>query len=209
MLHISGFRFSPLADFLAQIATCPLGTQAAGGDIDAAYQQCPLHFASKPFMVWQDLQGGFWINHAVMFGVTSGAGICGAALEPVCMILEAAGMGPIGCWVDDFILFTEPVTGSFSPHQSHHPHIAHFLCSQMTISHISPLEEGHAVIPVEVVQITLHPPPGQFVQSWTYSYSLDDVHALTAELGVPWSASKWLPFAFMTVYVGFLWDLWN
>ena len=110
MLHPIVFIFSVfICGLTFQVAKCPQGTRAAGGDVEAAYCCCPLAPESKAFMAWMDLQGRFWLNHCLMFGVTSGAGICGRALNPVLAILEAQGIAPIFKWVDDFDFMAEPI----------------------------------------------------------------------------------------------------
>jgi hypothetical protein len=74
----------------------------------------------------------------------------------------------------------------------------------------SPSEVTQSAIPREIPLCTMKPVlHGHLAHSWTYSYDVEDICLLMADLVVPWASAKWLPFAFTTVYVGFLWDLWN
>jgi len=194
------------------VATCPLGTRAAGGDVEAAYRCCPLSAHSKAFMVWLDLEGRLWVNHCLMFGVTSGAGICGQALEPVRAILEAQGMGPIFKWVDDFDFLAEPLSpDALRMRDPSLPlHTYQFLIPIAVLSPMATLEVAAGALPVRVTRLVDFAVPAGFrMVSWSYPYDLGDVRRSTAPLCLPWAESKWIEFAFRTVYMGFLWDYWN
>jgi hypothetical protein len=101
-------------------------------------------------MVWMDLQGKFCINHCVMFGVTSGARICGQSLDLVLAILEAQGIGPIFKWVDDFDFMVEPVLWAALPgcDPSLPLHTYHFLVPSVTVSPSSSLLLGASALSI-------------------------------------------------------------
>ena len=42
-----------------------------------------------------------------------------------------------------------------------------------------------------------------------FAYSMDDVDAISARLGVPWEHSKDIPFQSVVLFIGFDWDLHN
>jgi hypothetical protein len=163
-------------------------------------------------MVWMDLQGKFWINHCVMFSVTSSARICGQSLDPVLAILEAQGIGPIFKWVDDCDFMVEPVSPAALPGRdpSLPLHTYHFLVPSVTVSPSSSLLLGASALPIQIPSVKdVIPPLGTQLVTWSYPYALDDVCKATEPLQVPWAHSKWIQFDFCTVYLGFLWDYWN
>lgn len=42
---------------------------------------------------------------------------------------------------------------------------------------------------------------------WIYAYDIEDIFRITAALGVPWKLGKCFRYAFLVVYLGFLWNL--
>lgn len=42
---------------------------------------------------------------------------------------------------------------------------------------------------------------------WTYPYDIEDIFRITEALGVPWKLGKCFRYAFLVVYLGFLWNL--
>ncbi len=44
-------------------------------------------------------------------------------------------------------------------------------------------------------------------KEYKYSYAEDIIWNTAEKLGWPWAPSKFLPFAFAFIYIGFLWDL--
>lgn len=91
----------------ALIITLPEGCRAATFDISAAYRITPI----RP---WQQnvlcvfWKGKVYVDRAVMFGLTSSAGVFGSVADMLVAIYERAGFGPIRKWVDDFFVILLP-----------------------------------------------------------------------------------------------------
>lgn len=130
------------------ILQLPTGTLAAAFDISAAYRITPIRpeHQNAVCLFWR---GKVYVDRAVMFGLSSSAGVFGAVADMLVAVYRASGFGPIRKWVDDFLAFRLPN------------------------------------------------------QTWTE----EDFIALTARLGVPWSAKKTKPLSSVQRYIGFIWDL--
>lgn len=91
----------------ALILTLPIGCRAATFDISAAYRITPI----RP---WQQnalcvhWRGRIYVDRALMFGLTSSAGVFGSVADMLVAIYECAGFGPIRKWVDDFFVILLP-----------------------------------------------------------------------------------------------------
>ena len=53
------------------------------------------------------------------------------------------------------------------------------------------------------------PVGGHDAATWRYAFGIADIFAATEPLGVPWKLGKCFDFAFLLIYLGFLWDLAN
>lgn len=100
---------------LSQVASAPLGTQAASLDIDSAFRNIPILPAHKAFIVVQCEEGVFYIDHVCPFGITSGPGVQGVAMDAVVDILAAKKVEPSKKWVDDLFNLRFPTGGGPSP----------------------------------------------------------------------------------------------
>lgn len=89
------------------ILTLPSGTLAAAFDISAAYRITPIRPAQQSALClfWR---GKVYVDRAVMFGLSSSAGVFGAIADMLVGIYKASGYGPIRKWVDDFLVFRLP-----------------------------------------------------------------------------------------------------
>jgi hypothetical protein len=188
---------------------------AAVGDIDAAYRQCPMAPKDKRLVVQRGNDGQFYVNQAVPFGVRPGAGICGAVLEPVRDILLASGVGPIRRWVDDIVFINCPLSDPPDPlpptaNLALSTHVRYFQLPQVSVTFDTPHEIARTAHPIEISETEASNlqscGEGASVRAWRYRYTLDDVTAITDDLGVSWARQKWLGFAFERPFIGFLWD---
>jgi hypothetical protein len=103
-------------NIISIILACPIGTQVATLDVDAAYRQMPVHPDNQVHMVvaWE---GKVWLDHCVPFGATSSNGIFGHCGDAMAHLAEAMGMGPVQKWVNNFIFFRyPPAPSSTTPH---------------------------------------------------------------------------------------------
>ena len=89
------------------ILELPPGARAATFDISAAYRITPVRPAQQNALCiyWR---GKIYIDRAVMFGLTSSAGVFGAVADMLVAIYRAAGFHPICKWVDDFFVIQLP-----------------------------------------------------------------------------------------------------
>lgn len=56
--------------------------------------------------------------------------------------------------------------------------------------------------------VTFRFPDGcNWLGRWVYPYDIEDLFYVTRPLGVPWKPGKCFRYAFLVVYVGFLWNL--
>lgn len=89
------------------ILTLPDGCQAATFDISAAYRLTPIRPQQQNSLCvyWE---GKVYVDRALMFGLTSSAGVFGSIADMLVAIYEQAGFGPICKWVDDFFVVLLP-----------------------------------------------------------------------------------------------------
>lgn len=89
------------------ILKLPAGCTAATFDISSAYRLTPILPAQQNWacISWND---HVWVDRAVMFGMSSSAGVFGAVADMLVAIYESAGFGPISKWVDDFLVIRQP-----------------------------------------------------------------------------------------------------
>jgi hypothetical protein len=90
-------------DVAAMILSLPPGCKAATFDISAAYRITPVRPDQQNALciVWR---GRIYVDRAVMFGLTSSAGVFGAIADMLIAIYRAAGIRLILKWVDDFLV---------------------------------------------------------------------------------------------------------
>lgn len=89
------------------ILSLPQGCELASFDISSAYRLTPILPAQQNWtcVAWNDK---VWVDHAVMFGMASSAGVFGAVADMLVALYNAAGFGPISKWVDDFLVARLP-----------------------------------------------------------------------------------------------------
>ena len=86
---------------------CPLGTQAATEDIEAAFRTHPLWPPHKRFAIIY-FNGKFYMDQCAPFGLTTSGGIQGMSADALVDIWKHYGIGQVLKWVDDFIIFRAP-----------------------------------------------------------------------------------------------------
>lgn len=91
----------------ALILSLPQGCQAATFDISAAYRLTPVRPDQQNALClfWD---GKVRVDRAVMFGLTSSAGVFGCVADMLIDIYITAGFGPLTKWVDDFFVIRLP-----------------------------------------------------------------------------------------------------
>jgi hypothetical protein len=91
-------------DMAALILTLPPGCVAATFDISAAYRTVPVKPAQQNALCifWN---GIFYVDRALMFGLTSSTGVFGSVADMLVAIYGKAGFNLIRKWVDDFLVF--------------------------------------------------------------------------------------------------------
>jgi len=91
----------------ALILSLPPGCVAATFDITAAYRNTPIR-PDQQHVLCVYWRGKVYVDRAVMFGLTSSAGVFGKVADMLVAIYEKASFGPIRKWVDDFFVIRLP-----------------------------------------------------------------------------------------------------
>lgn len=91
----------------ALILSLPAGCVAATFDISAAYRITPVRPDQQNALCifWRGL---VYVDRAVMFGLSSSAGVFGSVADMLAALYRAADFGPLQKWVDDFFVIRLP-----------------------------------------------------------------------------------------------------
>ena len=94
-------------DTAALILSLPAGCLAATFDISAAYRLTPIRPDQQHHLCvfWKDM---VYVDRAVMFGLSSSAGVFGSIGDMLIAIYRKAGFTRILKWVDDFLVIRLP-----------------------------------------------------------------------------------------------------
>lgn len=111
LYHTSRIANSVCSHHFFQISASPLGTLAATLDVEAAFRTVPVSPEHKPYTV-VSFDGGFWLDHVHPFGCASSGGNHGEVADFTMDCWEAQDIGPGAKWVDDFVIFASPSSGS-------------------------------------------------------------------------------------------------
>ena len=84
---------------MLQVAEAPEGAQGASSDVAKAYRTIPILPEHKRLIVFRH-RDGFYIDHALPFGLSTAAGMHGHVADATVALLRANGMPTIK-WVDD------------------------------------------------------------------------------------------------------------
>jgi hypothetical protein len=89
------------------VLSLPAGSLAATFDISAAYRITPIRPDQQNSLciLWE---GMVRIDRAVMFGMSSSAGVFGSIADMLVDIYTSSGFGPVVKWVDDFFVIRLP-----------------------------------------------------------------------------------------------------
>ena len=92
---------------VALVLSLPPGCLAVTFDISAAYHITPVRPDQQQHLcvLWKD---HVYVDHAVMFGLSSSAGVFGSIGDMLVAICEKAGFFPLLKWVDDFFVIRLP-----------------------------------------------------------------------------------------------------
>lgn len=96
--------FSQTAEMILSL---PPGCMAATFDITAAYRITPIRPLQQNALCifWK---GKVYVDRAVMFGLSSSAGVFGSVADMLVAIYRALHFGPMKKWVDDFFVVRLP-----------------------------------------------------------------------------------------------------
>ena len=198
------------------ISKLPAGAQAAVRDISEAYRIIPLHESQWAGVVVRisNKPDRFTLNMCNSFGYTTAGGLFGFFGDALTDLLRAKGIGPVLKWVDDFIFFRIP-----QQHISAYNH-------EQESDQKAILENGGEVksggrlwykgklsvkgtaehfakdLSFPILNLRDHLNNGV-----TCPYDFDEINATTKPLGIPWEASKDIPFDYIVPFIGFTWDL--
>src|SRR5882762_2581556 len=91
----------------ALILSLPTGCLAATFDISAAYRLTPIRPDQQQHLcvLWNDR---VYVDRAVMFGLSSSAGVFGSVADMLVAIYQEAGFTALLKWVDDFFVIRLP-----------------------------------------------------------------------------------------------------
>jgi hypothetical protein len=200
------------------IEKLPPGSEAAVRDVKEAYRTIPLHSSQWPGMIVK-LQGEdrYAIDTQNAFGLASGAGIYGRIADAGTDIMRAQGLGPISKWVDDHVFF-----------RIRRPHLEHFnqaRCAQaLAIQNnggqlhvkgrlwfkgsirdngkIEEFDEDHSAPIRDLAKRSPRSPHDAL-----FTYAMQDIDDISAQLGIPWELEKDAPFASSFTFIGLTWNL--
>jgi hypothetical protein len=100
-------------DCILLVAAAPPGSQAAVFDVDSAFRNLPLHPDIQKFFVIR-LLDKFHLDYCLNFGHSPSPAVWGLVADVMVWILKNHGVEALLKWVDDFVFFRYPISGSES-----------------------------------------------------------------------------------------------
>ena len=195
------------------ISNLPPGSQASVRDVAEAYRTIPITASQWPGLVIR-LQGQdrFAINTNDNFGLSSAGGIYGQLADAGTDIFRREGIGPISKWVDDHIFFRiqKQHLAEYNGKRSQwHQNILSNGGRRQEGSRIwfcgNTMEDGRSeefdednMSPLRDLSTSPHEP---------FAYDDTIIDSLSNHLGIPWEATKTIPFGPVVPYLGLSWDL--
>ena len=200
----------------------PPGSLGACRDVAEAYRIIPLAKDQWPGTVVRLNEDGptdakpFAINTCACFGKKSSGGLFGLFGDALLDIIRATGIGPALRWVDDFIFFSmdKKYIGEYNKLRVRwKAEIARnggkqqrggriwFKGELLPNEHSEEFAEDMSK-PLRVLTAT----QGETKESGR-AYTMSDVDAISARLGIPWEKSKDVPFDKIVPFIGFDWNL--
>ena len=206
------------------IRSLPPGSLGACRDVSEAYRIIPLAENQWPGIVVRLEEDSaanpkpFALNTCTCFGKKSSGGLFGLFGDALLDILRAAGIGPSLRWVDDFIFFLlerrfleeynrlrERWRSRIASNGGRQQKGGRFWYRGDALPNDQPEEFVEDMsLPLKDLFADQGEP-----SSSIFSYSMENVDAISARLGVPWEHSKDIPFGNVVPFIGFEWDLDN
>ena len=182
-----------------------------------AYRTIPLHPSQWHALVVRLSESKFAIDTSTCFGFGPSGGIYGNVGSAGADIMHATGIGPILRWVDDHLFIRIPTS------QLANYNLLRDAAADRIKTHGGPMIKGgrswFAGAPLLDDQIEefdedfsfplrnfLHNSP-QPPSNQSFCYDISDIDRTSQELGIPWEASKDIPFCDCPTFIGFTWDL--
>jgi len=199
------------------VARLPPGSQAATRDETEAYRTMPLHPSQWNGTVVRIADDAFNVDTCLAFGLAPSAGVYGACADTANDIMRAEGIGPILKWVDDRVFFRIPKSAlnDFNAERSQlHKQIKdnggrHHEGGRWWY-HAGHLPDGRIMECDEDMQFPIKDLSGATPRSEheaQFTYGMEDINRITAQLGIPWEESKDVPFGTTIRYIGLEWDI--
>lgn len=199
------------------LASLPRGSQAAVRDVAEAYRTVPLHPSQWHAFVVRLSENQFAIDSSLCFGFTASGGIYGTIGQAGTDIMRAQGIGPILRWVDDHLFIRLPIA-ALPTYNAERAITAQHIRSQPnpTIKggrswfaggtacdgSKDEHDDDHAFPLKDLSTSSPRPIPDR-----AFTYNLSDIDRVSDSLGIPWEASKDIPFSARPIFIGFTWDL--
>ncbi|KAK2459346.1 hypothetical protein APHAL10511_008639 [Amanita phalloides] len=178
--------FNTICDIIFHL---PPGSQAAMQDVSEAYCTVPLHPSAWPATVICLPRDTFGVDSNLGFGYAPAAGVYRHLADAGADIMHLHGIGPISKWVDNHIFFwiltmvpRSTKEATFGIEGGDTPDGSY---EEFDNDHRFPL---HDLVP-------------------TLLRSMEDIDLISAELGITWEKSKYIPFTSIPTFLGFNWDL--
>ena len=197
------------------ISNLPPGSQASVRDVAEAYRTIPIKASQWPGLVIR-LRGQdrFAINTSNNFGLTSAGGIYGELADAGTDVFRREGIGPLSKWVDDHIFFRikkQYLTEYNNLRANWHQAIISNGGRRQEGSRIwfcgNTMEDGRLEEFDEDNSSPLQDLSSRSSPSSQYTYNDSDIDLISDHLGIPWEASKTIPFGPVAPYLGLNWDL--
>jgi hypothetical protein len=198
------------------ISRLPPGSQAAVWDVAEAYRTILVAPSQWPGLVIR-LQGddSFTIDTTDCFGLASSAGTYGIVTD----IARAHGIGPMSKWVDDHIFFrickehmqeynilrqkwNSSITANGG--QIHDGSRLWYRGDTMPDDRPEEFDEDSSY---PILDLSSSSP--RAAADKLFTHSMEDIDHIYSELGVPWEATKDIPFSTSVPFIGFTWDIAN
>lgn len=180
-----------------------------------AYRTIPIHPSQWPAAVVRTSDTHGCIDTCVAFGATPSAGIYGHVADGEVEVMRHHGIGPLDKWVDDhiFLRIRREYIAAYNKmrekwHSEVSPEIqragARIWFQGKYLDNDEP-EEFNEDCSQPIRDLASTSP--RSAHDSCFSYSFEDIDAVSNLLGIPWERTKDQPFSHAATYIGFLWDL--
>ena len=161
-----------------------------------------------------NLRNEFALNTSNSFGGTTAGGLFGLFGDALADLLRAEGIGPILKWVDDFIFFRIPqdsIQEYNRERETNKRTVAENGGKHQTGGRLwykgKVLADAGAEHYAEDLIFPIRNNRNQRNSSATFPYGFKEIDEITSPLGIPWEASKDVPFSSVVTFAGLSWDL--